>query len=415
MIIKPSVKAEYHKAKTIIMHEPGDELFFGALHVDAALFEKPFDRYKLIDEHRNYVKTLRENGIEVILLKDILLKDVIDEKNLPKKGRALESLIDFAGESLNISYPISLSREKLSEMKDYYKNTLKSNNPLDLVRIIFEKPTISIDKCDEGNTEFIAKSYSVNPLMNMHFPRDQQITTDKGIVLGKMNSTQRKGETQITKYCFNKLGIKPIYEVNGDGRLEGGDFIPCGDYAFIGQGLRTNAEAIQQLLENKVFGYKEIAVVKDSFKRQEEMHLDTFFNIAGSKKAVILEDRVEHYNNDSLVPPNPKKETVVDVYKLKKQGYVKEKTLSFQDYLATKGFNIHDKSLITLTKKQQLNYGLNFLTLGENKIIAVKDVIDEDYIKRMEGMEIISVDFNNFVRTYGAPHCATQVISRSDN
>jgi len=410
MVIKPSVNAEYHKAKTIIMHEPGDETFLGSLHGEAALYgKKPFDRYKIIDEHRNYVKTLRKNGIETILLKDILLKDTIDEKNLPKKGKALESLVDFAEKSLKIFYPISLSQEKLSEMKDYNKDTLKNTNPNDLVRIILEKPTIIIDWSNEGNTEFIAKSYSENPLMNMHFLRDQQITTDKGIVLGKMN------ETQITKYCFNKLGIKPIYEVNGDGRLEGGDFIPCGDYAFIGQGLRTNAEAIQQLLKNKVFGYKEIAVVKDSFKSQEEMHLDTFLNIAGSKKAVILEDRVEHYNNGSLVPPNPEKETVVDVYKLKNQEYVKDKTLSFQDYLATKGFNIYDKSLITLTKEQQLNYGINFLTLEENKIITVKDVIDKDYIKRMEGIEILSVDLNNFVNTYGAPHCATQVISRLDN
>ena len=45
--------------------------------------------------------------------------------------------------------------------------------------------------------------------------------------------------------------------------LEGGDFITTGDVDFIGQGLRTNAEAITQLLENKVLCGKKLVVVKE--------------------------------------------------------------------------------------------------------------------------------------------------------
>lgn len=74
----------------------------------------------------------------------------------------------------------------------------------------------------------------------MYFMRDQVITTPKGIVVGKMNSYQRRVETDIVRFALQKLNIKPILEIQGDGRLEGGDYIPAGEYVLIGQGLRTN-------------------------------------------------------------------------------------------------------------------------------------------------------------------------------
>ncbi|MFH1590163.1 MAG: arginine deiminase family protein [archaeon] len=405
--MKAKVKAEYDSAKTIIMHTPGEELFYGCLQGIAALFEnKPFDRYKATNEHNNYVQTLKEKSINVKLVKEVLLEDTIDEKGNKEKGKSLDDLTNLADKFLSISYPIELPIETLKEVKDYKQKTLSELHPYDLVKIIFEKPKVYIKESDEKNTEFIAENYLVNPVMNMHFLRDQQITTDKGIVIRKMNSTQRKAETEITKFVFNKLGVKPIYEVNGEGKLEGGDFIPCGNFAFIGQGLRTNSEAIKQLLKNNVFEYSEIAVVKDSYKSQDEMHLDTYFNIAGSNKAVVLEDRIKN---------NSDKKTLVDTYLKTDSGYInKNKDLAFKDYLNNKGFKTENNSLITLTKEEQLNYGLNFLTIAQNQIIAVKGV-SENYHNKMKGINITEVNFNNFTKTYGGPHCSTQVIYRESS
>ncbi|MBU0666517.1 MAG: hypothetical protein KKC26_04080 [Nanoarchaeota archaeon] len=408
------VKSEYDKAKTIIMHTPGEEIFFGTLQGTAALFEsKPIDRYKVTEEHNNYVNTLKKQGIEVKLITDILLDGTIDEKGAKKTGSELDKLVEFALKSVKYYYPIELNIDELKSLKNYKQKTLEELHPKDLVKIILEKPEIKIKLSEEGNTNYIAESYKLNPVMNMHFLRDQQITTDKGIVIGKMNSTQRRAETEITKFAFEKLGLNIICEIKGEGRLEGGDFIPCGEFAFIGQGLRTNAEGIKQLLENQALGYDEIAVVKDYFKNQEEMHLDTYFNIAGPNKAVILEDRVNHYNEQGkFVKANPEKKTTIDLYTLTNGTYVRaEKDIPFQDYLSKKGFKVEDNSLITLTKEEQLNYGINFLTIDENKVVAVK-CVSKNYLEKMNGIEVIEIPFKNFVLTSGAPHCAAQVTQR---
>lgn len=427
--------AEYHPAKTIILHTPGDELFYGCLHGIAALYEKtPFDRHCLIQEHQSYVKLLKRLKIKVLLLKDILLDGTVDAGGNPAKGQPLDNLIRFASDAFQISFPLELPSTRFSEQKKYKLETLSSFHPKDLVKILLEQPQLTLEKCNEGNSDLIVKNYSFAPLMNMHFMRDQQITTSKGIVLGRMNSTQRRAETKITKFAFSKLGITPIYEVQDNGRLEGGDFIPCGDFAFIGQGLRTNEEGIQQLLGQCVFGCSEVAVVKDSYKQQDEMHLDTYFNIIGPNKAVILEDRVDHYDfHGNFVKANQNKKINVDVYTYKQPTYTRdgsnhifvapgryEKSLSdvsFQEYLESKGFKVgkdgQDNSLITLTKEEQKNYGINFLTIEPNRIIAVNGV-SSDYIRKMKGIKVIPINLKNFVKTFGAPHCATQVIYRSN-
>ena len=73
------IKAEYDTAKTIVMHNPGDELYFGCLQNSAALFEnEPFDRFEAMREHQEYVDTLRGLGIDILLLKDVLLDGTID-------------------------------------------------------------------------------------------------------------------------------------------------------------------------------------------------------------------------------------------------------------------------------------------------------------------------------------------------
>jgi arginine deiminase len=65
----------------------------------------------------------------------------------------------------------------------------------------------------------------MKPLLNLTFTRDQQIVTNRGLVIANMGSLQRKRETQIMKYCFKKLGLQVLGEIESPGLLEGGDFI----------------------------------------------------------------------------------------------------------------------------------------------------------------------------------------------
>ena len=63
-------KAEWDSAKVILMHTPGEELFNGVVHPMAGLFENYFDVDSAANEHRNYIRLLRANGIKVYNVAD---------------------------------------------------------------------------------------------------------------------------------------------------------------------------------------------------------------------------------------------------------------------------------------------------------------------------------------------------------
>jgi arginine deiminase len=242
--------------------------------------------------------------------------------------------------------------------------------------------------------------------MNLYFMRDQTITTSKGMVLARMNSEQRAPETDVVKLALSNLGIKPILEVKDPGRLEGGDFIPAGDAAFIGQGLRTNAAAIHQLFEAKAFGCKRVVVVKDAWKNQQQMHLDTYFNIVDKDLAVLVQSRVEA----SRQKKKGEKLTTCDVHELRDGKYEKVRTgVDFLDYLEKdSGFQV-----ISVPDEDQERYGTNFLTIAPRTIMAV-DGQSPLYKKRLKdaGVKVIWLNFRNLTGGYGAAHCLTQVFLR---
>ena len=115
-----------------------------------------------------------------------------------------------------------------------------------LIDVILTKPTVTV-KPSYRDTGFTA-SYEFEPLTNLIFTRDQQITTAKGVVMASLRSSQRQHEIKVMRFCFQKLGITVLGQVDPPGYLEGGDFFPAGeDLCFVGVGLRSNELAVFQV------------------------------------------------------------------------------------------------------------------------------------------------------------------------
>lgn len=433
--MKAGVRAEYDKPELIIVNTPDLEALFGSYFPLGALNQGPFDRIEAIEEHENFKRVLKENCKEVYTVKELFLKGTVDQNNKRIEGESLEKLTSLArasfiqnNENLNLTDKISAM-----QTKEY---VLDMMHPEDLVNTILIQPVV-IPEYTGTNTDF-NNNFGVFPVYNLMFSRDQQITTDKGVIIGNMNSKQRASETAMMKLAFQNLGVENVYEINNGAKLEGGDFIPAGDVAFIGQGLRTKSDAISQLLEKRMVGYDRIAIVKDSFQDQEEMHLDTYFNIVSPETVVILEDRINGLNS--------KKQVAVDIYVKKDDGSYElfKKNELFVDVLRNEGFN----NIILVTKEEQMAYGTNFLTVAPNKVIGVdvaaKEELKQRFIKLREkhgpafenffdvsldyneladnfigtklgekGIEYIPVKFNMLNMMYGSTHCATQVLKRT--
>lgn len=403
-IQKVSQGAEYDTARVILMHEPGNEILMGTMHPKAALFEGYFSRDEAKIEHALYRKSLQEKGIKVYTIRDILLKGTLDDDGHMVAGKDLEKLRELASSSLDMEL-VGFSMDESAKQLDYRNSIVSEMTPYDLLDVVMNQPKIIL-KREESNTGYAA-DYLLNPIMNLYFSRDQMITTNKGVVLGRFHSEQRYAEAQMIDICLEKMGIEPIYRVTDeDSYLEGGDFIPFGDCAFIATGLRTNRNAVNNLIESDVFGCNMLIVVKDTWQHQEQMHLDTYFNVIDKDLVVLEESRYYAQYGDN-------KHISCDIYIKDSQGNFKiqETDVDFRKQLEKK----MKIQVIPVPTEDQLRYGINFLTIYGRYIMAVENSMSPKYKDALikAGVTIEEIDYSALTKGYGATHCTTQVLSRN--
>lgn len=382
-------QAEWLKAGDILMHTPGQELFCGVIHPSAGLFEHYFDVDKAADEHRNYIMMLQKNGIRVHTVTGILNEVGIDSLRSLAANVLHYDITDIPGESAEAT-------------ETYRQDVLAKMSRSDLMRCILLQPTVKLLKTD-NNTGYEAK-YIQSPLMNLYFTRDQSITTPRGHVICNMNSSQRTPETDIIELCYNHLGLKPILRIEGDGRLEGGDYIPAGTISLIGCGMRTNDEGIRQMMESDAFGHDTIVVVRDHKLWQMQMHLDTHFNIIDRDLCTMVRSRLE------AQPGQPEYGTC-DIWARKpgtKEYSLWRRDLPFVDYIKSRGFEI-----IPIDETDELHYANNFLTIAPRHIMAVGGQSEELQQRFHDaGVTVEWIPLESLIDGYGAAHCMTQVLQR---
>jgi len=80
------------------------------------------------------------------------------------------------------------------------------------------------------------------------YVRDASILTEDGIILCNMGKRARRGEPEAQEESYRRMEIPILGQIEGDGRLEGGDFVWLDhETAVVGRGYRTNDEGIRQL------------------------------------------------------------------------------------------------------------------------------------------------------------------------
>lgn len=384
--------AEYDPAQLILMHQPGDELFDGVIHPAAALYEHYFNVEAASAEHLGYQEMLRKNGITVLTVHDVLMD--VDIETLRQMAEKV-LMYDAAN--------TSLENEKV---ESYRKDVIAQMSKTDLIHTLLLRPTVHLRET-KMNTG-LAALYEHNPLMNLYFMRDQTISTPKGQIICRLNSSQRHPEADIVELCYKQLGINPVYKITGENSyLEGGDYIPFGTMGLIGQGLRTTQDAIDEMLDADVIGHDMLVVVRDHLKDQYQMHLDTYFNIIDKDLATMCFNR---YDAQDESDPNF---LTIDVYSREPgtKTYHEDMRyhgMSFMKFLAEIGVHV-----IRVQKCDADHYANNFLAINARHIMSVagqSEELQKEYAKH--GVTVEWVPLDNLIGGYGAAHCMTQVLKR---
>ena len=401
--VKFEQPSESTPAKIILVHVSKMESFICSLNPAASLYEDVTDEdeiRKCFNELREYLKT---KNIKLITTEDILL---LKENELMKLAK---DSLNYERETLKLEEEKEDNKKRKDSFKEYenyssdeYKeNVLKKFSKKNIMNVILTRPTI---KLKHINTDTFIESTSITfePVGNIVFCRDQQITTKKGVVIGSSRTSQRKYEHIIMKQIFENIGANIIGDVRGEGYLEGGDFfVAREDLSMLGVGLRTDMNGAKYLMKNDLLGTRYMGICLDENDLdQQRMHLDTYFNILNDnnvlvidfedvkkeeKKELNIDRKVYYYDNNKdikeIESDNKNIDNKIGEYKLIKIYD------SFYKFLDDMKFNY-----IKITHKEQKEYMINFLNIGNNTVISVNKNLEKKL--KDNNINIINVQYN---------------------
>ena len=392
---------EYRKARLILTHDPGEELFLGALHPAAALFREHIDIPELIAEHATYRKVLEEAGARVLTVRQILLR-----RN--RRGRETRRP-DEAGEPAPLRGRFSYLRhpKPLSGNSRAAKGVPTIHPRQDIAPGSGADYSATTDHPTVGNADQHGAQGRI-----FGKPRDESLLYAGPVDNHSQRHRNRTHELPAagermrhSAILPRKIGMKPLHRIEGEGaHLEGGDFYPFGDTAFIGCGMRTTQPAIDQLMEHDLLGCNRLVVVKDRLFSQAEMHLDTYFNIIDRNLVTLTARRM-------TTDPDSPDLLLADIYLRGANGvYTKtEEDVGFVELLRSR----IGAAIIPISEEDADRLAGNFLTVGSRRIIGVAGQSEALRTElKHRGVKVTWVGLDNLCKGYGAAHCMTQVLRR---
>lgn len=405
-----NVKSEIKPLKKVLVHRPGNEL----LNLTPDTLEKLlFDDIPYLtvaqEEHDQFARILKDNGVEVVYLED-LMTEVLDE-NPELKEQFVKQFIYESG----VKTPKfrTLVYEYLMSIENNRKLVLKTMEGINIKELEMEKAKRGKSLVDmiEPDSSFITE-----PMPNLYFTRDNFASIGNGISLNKMYSITRSRETIYAEYIFSYhkdyKDVPKYYDRYNEYNIEGGDILNLNEKTLaIGISQRTTANAIETLAKN-IFSSEtstiETILAFDIPESRAFMHLDTVFT-------QIDYDKFTYHPGimGSLKVYEITKGDNEDEINVKSRSGSLEKIL--EEYL--------EKDIILIpcaggdkvsAEREQWNDGSNTLCIAPGVVIVYdRNNVTNEVLRRF-GIKVIEMRSAELSRGRGGPRCMSMPLIRED-
>lgn len=403
-----NVKSEINTLKKVLLHRPGKELLnITPNNLKELLFDDiPYLKIAQ-EEHDAFAKILKDNGVEVVYLED-LMTEVLDSN--PELRRPF--IKQFINEgNVNSQYYVDLL---LSYFDTKYTNNkdlvLKLIEGVRLNEFPKEKAITLEDYISDYDSELV-----LDPLPNLYFQRDPFASIGNGVSIHKMYSKTRSRETIFAEYIFkyhkDYKDTKKYFDRYCEDSIEGGDILNLSkEVLAVGISQRTHPDSLE-ILANNIFNDPD-STIKEIYgftipKSRAFMHLDTVFTQIDYDKFTV---------HPAIVGP-------MRVFKLTNgEGKINIKEINDNlDSILAKILKLDRVQLLPCgggdliaAQREQWNDGSNTLCIAPGKVIAYqRNEITNVYL-RTHGIEVIEMPSCELSRGRGGPRCMSMPLFRED-
>ena len=400
------VTSEIKPLKKVLLHRPGNELL--NLTPDT-LGDLLFDDIPYLPiaqiEHDRFAEILRENGVEVVYLEDLMAETLEVSNEIREKF--IKQYIDEA--NIHTEKWKNILFEFYNGIKDSKSLVLKTMEGLNLKEVHSSPENSLVDLVSESDKLIVA------PMPNLYFTRDPFASVGDGVTLNKMYSVTRNRETIYSEYIFNyhpdyKNQVEKWYDRYEEFHIEGGDVLNLNETTLaVGISQRTCPEAIDALAQN-IFNnpknkIKRIVAVNIPNNRAM-MHLDTVFTQIDFDKFTV---HPGIFCELQVFEVTPKDGEIIVKEIHGKLDEILEKYLG------------HSVKLIPCaggdriaSEREQWNDGSNTLAIKPGVIVVYNRNNVTNEILRKEGLTVIEMPSAELSRGRGGPRCMSMPLVRED-
>lgn len=409
-----NVTSEIKPLKEVLVHRPGKELLNLTPDTLRRLLFDDIPFLKVAQaEHDEFVQILRDNGIKVFYLEDLMAETL--DANPKVKEKFLKQFIKEAG----VTTPKyrDLLFEYLMSFDDNKEFVLKTMEGIQISELDRDKRVMEKSLVDlvTEETSFIAE-----PMPNLYFTRDPFASIGSGISLNKMYSVTRSRETIYAEYIFNyhpkfKGQVEKYFDRYNDCHIEGGDVLNLNDHVLaIGISQRTEAAAIDLIAKNifKNPNCKIDTILAFNIPNSRAfMHLDTVFTQIDVDKFTYhpgIMDTLQVFEITEGDDPDSDEDL-----------NVKEINDSLENILET--YLGREITLIPCAggdkisaEREQWNDGTNTLCIAPGTVVVYNRNNITNEILREHGIKVLEMSSAELSRGRGGPRCMSMPLVRED-
>jgi arginine deiminase len=407
------VHSEVGKLRKVMVHRPELSLqrLTPSTH-DELLFDDVLWVERAQYEHDQFVARMRERGVEVFLLRDLLAEALAASDEARRRLIELAASEYTVGVSLVDEVRAILSNLKPDQLAKHLIGGLTvAESGLDLGK--FKEQSLPAAALDD------LSAFVLPPLPNTLFTRDSSCWIYGGVSINPMYWPARRLEAYNVaaiyrahpmfagagfEYWYPHLGDDGRFQVEDFGRssLEGGDVQPVGNgTVLIGLSERSQARMIEQIARALFAeGAAERVIACLMTKDRAHMHLDTVFTLLDRDKATGFPKVVDNIKAISLRPGtsgNGFHVTVEDDF----VGAVADALGVAKLHVVETGGDQYQQ------EREQWDDGNNVVALEPGVVVAYERNTFTIAKMRQAGVEVIEIEGFELGKGRGGGHCMT--------